>query len=671
MSDSLQRITLPAIFCLLLVTAGTLFLPGISGPWIFDDYSNLLQNSYVRVGTLNAAELKHAAYSLQAGPLNRPVAMMTFALNYYFAGGFHDTTPYKLTNLIIHIVNGLLIFWFSYLIIDRLAQIYRKKKLFKSLQNKHSVIILAGAVSLFWLVHPIQITSVLYVVQRMTSLSALFTLLALICYLKGRLILLSGYRKSVWLLVFAAISFGYLGMLSKETAALLPVYIAVLELVLFPNEKPWTLWHRLSSRTRFLIYAGLVGAGILVLLWVIQYSLPGYAIRHFTLTERVMTEGRVLIFYLSLILIPRINQFSHQHDDFEISHSLIDPWTTLPSLIGIGMLLVLAFVYRKKTPFFSLGIFWFFAGHLLESTTLALEIAHEHRNYLASLGILFVILELIQRVAHPYALKQLVGLSAGIALVFSGITYLRASQWSDYNSFYRYEVSHNPNSPRIQAGMSIVLEVQGRREEAIVALRRAWELAPYDIGFLLSLHQLTSKQGKPLSSDEINDTAKLLETATLTPTAYLALENIASCLQTSCRSLQVPMERWMNVILNDRTDKVDRSYYYYLLAISLSGQGRIHEAIDVFRLSYESDPHFLHPLLNLAKIFIEMRQLNVAERVLAELHKANEKTLHPRDREIQELDAEFKKIKKNISDASGENRLPAKHLLPSATNQNL
>jgi tetratricopeptide (TPR) repeat protein len=119
------------------------------------------------------------------------------------------------------------------------------------------------------------------------------------------------------------------------------------------------------------------------------------------------------------------------------------------------------------------------------------------------------------------------------------------------------------------------------------------------------------------------------------------------------------MEQWMNVILNERTDSVDRSYYYYLLGISLSGQGRIHEAIDVFRLSYESDPQYLHPLLNLAKIFIGLKQLDVAERVLAELHKANEKNLHPRDREIKELDTELEKFKKDTSDASGVNHFPA------------
>lgn len=671
MSDSLKRYTLLTVFCLLLVIAGTLYLPGISGPWIFDDYSNLLQNSYVKVKSLNAEELKLAAYSLQAGPLNRPVTMMTFALNYYFAGGFGDTTPFKLTNLVIHVINGFLVFWLAYLVIGRLVQINQKKNISKLFGKKHITILLAGAISLFWLAHPIQITSVLYVVQRMTSLSALFTLLTLIFYVKGRLVLISGFSHRIWLIVIGIIVSGYLGMLSKETTALLPAYIVVLELVLFSNEKPWTLWHKLSNRTRHLIYAGLAGASILVLAWAIQYSLPGYINRHFTLTERVMTEARVLFFYLSLILVPRIDQFGHQHDDIDISHSLTDPWTTLPSLIGIFALLALAFVYRKKAPLFSLGIFWFFAGHLLESTILPLEIAHEHRNYLASLGIFFVILEFILRITRPYALYKLIGLITVITLIFSGITYLRASQWADHNTFYRYEVSHHPGSPRIQAGMSILLEAQGKQADATAAMRRAWELAPYDIGHLLSLHQLVSKQDQQLSSDEIKDTAELLATATLTPTVYLALENIASCLQTSCRTLQAPMEQWMNVILNERTNGVDRSYYYYLLGISLSSQGRIHEAIDVFRLSYESDPLYLHPLLNLAKIFIELRQLDVAERVLAELHKANKKTSHPRDREINELDAELQRVKKDISEASGANRHPAAKPLPGAINQNL
>ena len=143
----------------------------------------------------------------------------------------------------------------------------------------------------------------------------------------------------------------------------------------------------------------------------------------------------------------------------------------------------------------------------------------------------------------------------------------------------------------------------------------------------------------------------------LTPTAYLALESIASCLQTSCQSLQIPIETWMNIILNERTDATDKSFYNYLLGISLVGQGRIHESIDVFRKSYELDPLYLHPLLNLAKIFIELKQVDVAERVIAELHKANRNNPHPRDSEIQKLEADLRKVKKDMAVAPEQNQL--------------
>lgn len=671
MSDSLRKTAIIIGISLLLTMSGAVFLPGISGPWIFDDYTNIIQNTYAKVRSLDAVELKGAAYSLQAGPLNRPVAMITFAMNYYFAGSLVDTTPFKITNLLIHILNGLLVFWLSQLILQRYAQLHPKGFNSNPLKKSHNIILLAGVVSLLWLVHPIQITSVLYVVQRMTSLSALFTLVALILYLRGRLILLTGYKRKIWLLIAGIIVFWSLGMLSKENAALLPIYILTLELVLFSNEKPWSMWHYLEKRKKYYLLAGLVIAGFVFISLAIYYSLPGYSKRNFSMIERVMTESRVLFFYISLILVPRINQFSHQHDYIEISRSLIDPWTTLSSLIGILLLLGLAIAYRKKTALISLGILWFFAGHLLESTILPLEIAHEHRNYLATFGILLAMLGIAKLVIQLNPTARLIGVFFGIALILSSVTFLRASQWADYNSFYRYEAYHHPNSPRIQAGLGVLYEAQGKYEEATTVLRRAWELAPDDIGFMLSMYQLISKQGKELSEAENDDMSNRLASTTLTPTAYLAFENIAYCLQSTCRSLQKPMERWINVILNESTRPVDRSYYYYLLGVTLSSQGRIHEAIDVFRLSYESDPLYLHPLLNLAKIFIELKQLDVAERVLAELHKANKKTSHPRDREINELDAELQRAKKDISEASGANRHPATIPLRGAINQNL
>jgi protein O-mannosyl-transferase len=656
LSNSPQRILLTSVICLLLVLWGIVYLPGISGPWIFDDYGNLLQNTYIRIESLNAQDLHRAAYSLQAGPLSRPISMFSFALNYYFAGSFSHTTPFKLTNLVIHVINGLLVFWLSRLIFERLAQI-NPGSFRQSDRNAFTATLLAGALALLWLIHPIQITTVLYVVQRMTALSALFTLLALIFYLKGRLRLISGRNNGIWLIILGLIGFGSLGMLSKENAALLPVFVLLLEIVLFADKKPWCLWHRLSGRTKRLLYGGLTVLAIVCLILAINYALPGYYNRQFTMAERVLTETRVLFFYIFLILVPRIDQFSHQHDDITISQSLVDPWTTLSSLIGIFILLGLAIIRCKKSPLLSLGILWFFIGHLLESTILPLEIAHEHRNYLASLGVLFVIIYFIQQAARNLSMQKTMGFLLVIALIFSGITCLRASQWSDPNTFYRYEVEHHPASARIQAGMSLLYESQGQYNEAMVAARKAWELAPYDTGFLLSMHHLAARQGKNLSAEEEAETLRRLATEPLTPTTYLALENIASCLQTSCKSLQIPMETWMNAILNERTASADKSFYYYLLGISLAGQGRIHEAIDVFRKSYELDPLYLHPLLNLAKIFIDLKQVDVAERVIAELHKANRNNPHPRDREIQKLEADLRQVKTDMTATLEQNRL--------------
>ena len=183
---SIQRFHYPLLLLsLVLALSAFVYLPGISGPWIFDDYTNLIHNSYVKVQTLSPDALRQAAYSLKAGPLQRPISMISFALNHYFAGGMNTTTPYKLNNLVIHIFNGLLVFWFLRLVLSRLIKITRGRMPAWRI-SPQATTLLASAGSMLWLIHPIQITSVLYVVQRMTELSALFTFLGLIAYLMGR-----------------------------------------------------------------------------------------------------------------------------------------------------------------------------------------------------------------------------------------------------------------------------------------------------------------------------------------------------------------------------------------------------------------------------------------------------------------------------------------------------
>jgi len=87
------------ILLLSIFLSALVYLPGINGPFVFDDHPNLLSNDYVKIRDLKPATLYRAAYSLKAGPLQRPVAMLSFAINYYFAGSFRKSFPYKATNL--------------------------------------------------------------------------------------------------------------------------------------------------------------------------------------------------------------------------------------------------------------------------------------------------------------------------------------------------------------------------------------------------------------------------------------------------------------------------------------------------------------------------------------------------------------------------------------------
>lgn len=624
------------LLCLLLVLPVLVYLPGLSGPFVFDDYTNLLNNDFVKIRTLDGDSLYHGAYSLESGPLQRPIPMLSFELNYYFAGGFSDSTSYKLTNLAIHVVTTLLIFWLMRLVFRRAVAVGAIAAQRVNI-GTDSATLLAAAVALLWSLHPIQLTSVLYVVQRMAELSALFTVLGLICYLKGRLYVNAGQRRGIWIILLGMVGFGLLGVLSKENAALLPLFALILDLTLFPGELPWRLWPRLPVGTRAALVTGVVLTLCLLAAWAIHYAMPGYTGRPFTLSERLMTEWRVLLVYLSLILLPRISAFGLQHDDIMLSTSLLSPWTTLASLLALAGLALLAIYSRKRHPLLSLGILWYFAAHLLESTVLSLEIAHEHRNYLASLGPILVIVYFLSLASCRLKKGRVTWVALPLlVLTFGGTTLLRASEWSDLHTLAYYEALHHPKSARAQAQLASSLAGQKRYPEAMQAMRRASELDPQETGYLLSLHLIANFAGRELDEGVKQELMGRLQAPYRTALTDMVLQEIGRCILTSCAGLQQSMEKWLTTIIASRPNG-DNSFHYNLLGRTYLGQGRYAEAIASFKRSFDEDPHYLHPLFELVNLYIRLGRINDAVQVLQQLQQANENSLHPRDREIEML----------------------------------
>ena len=633
------------LLCLLGV-AGLVYLPGISGPYVFDDHPNLLANSYVQITTLDAKSLYQAAYSLAAGPLQRPISMLSFALNHYFAGSFDNSTPFKLTNLLIHILNGLLLFWLTRLIFTRLAQ-SNQQALLSISRSKRSLDVLSAGIVTLWVVHPIQVTSVLYVVQRMTSLSALFVILGLICYLKGRMLLVEEKRSGIWIMLFGLLGCGILGVLSKENAALLPIFMMTLEFVLFSSNNPWKSWGSLSRKSKQIIITGAVLLLFILLIGAIKYAMPNYVYRNFSMVERVLTESRVLFFYISLILVPRINEFGIFHDNIEISTSLFHPWTTTPSVLGLLALVLIAVVKYREWPLFALGILWFLTGHLMESTIIPLEIAHEHRNYLATFGILLAGIHVIDRGSYMLRHRKLWLLLPLLAIVFGSITYFRAVQWANPVSLFHYEVLHNPDSASAQAGLGIRLVQSRQYDDGMKALHRASELDPTEASYLINIHMVAVEAGRRISAADRAETHDRLKNGNLTATTILALQYVGDCILTTCRPLQGEMEAWLRILLDrSASGEYDASLFYYLLGRTLLSQGKIDEAIAAYQRSHQLDQKYLHPLIELGYLYLRLQRIEDAEATLKELQLANQGNKHPRDAYVTKFAEDIKLYQK-------------------------
>ena len=164
---SINTITILSLVGLSVLTL-LVYYPGLHGPFLLDDYINL--QDIGKNGGLDSFEnWWQFVTSGESGPLGRPLSLASFTLNTleWPAAPF----PFKATNLVLHIINGFLVFFLTTKILYLLGYTDSRKK-----------ILLSVAVTAYWLIMPVQTTSVLYVVQRMTILSATFTLMGLFFY---------------------------------------------------------------------------------------------------------------------------------------------------------------------------------------------------------------------------------------------------------------------------------------------------------------------------------------------------------------------------------------------------------------------------------------------------------------------------------------------------------
>ena len=438
------------------------YSPGLNGPFLFDDTGNFLQVPGVAMSELSWGSVVDAALSKTGVEyIHRPIPRVTFALNYYFAGERFSNLVFKTTNLVIHLLNGGLVFWLSLLLVASLRAKARSGG--SEGQNENVWFWFPVVVAAAWTLHPLQLTSVLYAVQRMTSLAGTGVLLGLVIFTIGRIRVTGGKRLGFRLMLMGVGGGTLLGVMSKENAVLMPVFACLVELFFFSR-------HALESRSRFrlkVFYIVLVGAmvlgAIVVLLAIPDLLLRLYGARTFSPGDRLLTQPRVLVYYLGLLFFPNLRSFSLFHDDLSVSTGLLDPATTLTSILFLGVLVSGAVITLKRRSVFAFATLWYLAGHGVESTILGLELVHEHRNYLPSFGVLFGLVFYVFRLAERREdLRRLITIAGvGAMIVLSFVTHTRASVWATTDQLIQFTARNHPNSYRALMEKGLGMEKRG------------------------------------------------------------------------------------------------------------------------------------------------------------------------------------------------------------------
>ncbi|MGO4551581.1 tetratricopeptide repeat protein [Lysobacter sp. 2RAF19] len=591
----------------LLVLA--IYWPGLNGGFAFDDYPNIVDNPALKLDTLDGAAWRAAAFSSNAGSLQRPVAMLSFAVNTYFAG--MDPVAMKATNVAIHAINALLVLGLVRLLFALAAPGVDVRRRTWA----------AAFVAVAWALHPINTMGVLYIVQRMESLAHTFVFAGLWLYLIGRQRQLAGENGRWWI---AAGLFGCtaLGALCKESAVLLPLYAWLAEACI-----PALRTSPQKGDVRKLFLAVLWLPLVAGIFWLYpRVTAPNaFSTRDFNLEERLLTEGRVLVDYLRWTIAPPLRELTLYHDDYLVSRGWMSPPSTLYAMIGLALLAAFAWWMRARRPLVALGVLWFFAAQALTATVVPLELVYEHRNYFASMGVLVAVADLLL-LAPRDALKRIGALVAILlTLGYAGTTHLRAREWSNPLRFANIEAQKRPQSPRATYGYGRMLVIASKYAPdspfvpvAVRELERAITLPqsgilPHSALLLLAAHaHLPQKQAW---WDDVN---ARLRRGPIGPQEINAVGSIMRCARNhECVFSEEHMVGMFEAALVRPHADMQTMYGDYMLNV-LKQPDR---AQALFEAAVKLRPEVSQYRVNLAKVYISLGQDEKAREQIAELRE--------------------------------------------------
>lgn len=454
-------------FMLLLIASACAFYPGLGGTFIFDDIPNF--EPWIALGDINSQSDILSFISSGAHPPGRPLSLLSFLIDDQSWPA--DIFSLKRTNLALHLINTCLIFWLCLKLLGRLLPG----------KDTHTQAMFALLASAIWSLHPLQVSNVSYIIQRMNLLSTTLELAGLLLFFYGREQLDNSPAKALILCSLAIGLFMPLAILAKENGLLLCAFTLLIEVFCFPSPRPkwWRTWKL------FFLWAPLI---IFLVYCLIKYHgfTTGFEMRNYNAWERLLTQGPVLTDYLRKLLLPSLHSGELFFDNFPISRSLLNPVSSLLCWCLLLAILLLAWALRQRHPVISFGIFFYFCGHLLESTVLPLELYYEHRNYLPQIGLWLALTGLLSTTQRS-SLRRLMFAACltGLALLLI-LTRTNAAMWS--NPALQTVMWHhdNPGSVRNSLSYASLLTKKSYFTEAYNVLINGRKNNPNNFALLIS-----------------------------------------------------------------------------------------------------------------------------------------------------------------------------------------
>ena len=472
----------------LLMLTAAVYWPGLAGPLLLDDFQNLEPLIAMQSGALDWHEvLSESAFWLG----ERPVAMLSFVANWLTSAG--EIWSLKYTNLMIHLLCGVLLFWLAgRLLAEPLAGV----------APQHWW--LALLVAALWLLTPMLVSTVLYIVQRMAQLATLFVLAGLLCYVSGRQLLHGRRRLAIGLMCLCFVVFWPLATLSKQNGALLPLLAVVVEFGFLQRPQSCSDRRLVYGLLALLVVVPAVAAAIA--LAMDQGELVGsYRMRDFSAYERLITEARILFDYsVNLLMIPGGSPLGLFHDDFVVSRSLLDPPSTIVAIALWFALLILAWIVRGSAwAAIAFGPVFFLAAHLLESTVFPLEPYFEHRNYLPSIGLFLSLGVVVGRLTRRTRWKRsFVAVVAVVPLAHGVVTSARVLNWQSHETILLTSARTHPDSARVHTGLADLYLGRDELDKAFEHLDRADDLYGGRQSYAIALHRLSGYCSSGRTVDE-------------------------------------------------------------------------------------------------------------------------------------------------------------------------